>query len=342
VKLLNVRIASALLAAGLLAAAGAAAAFADDGDRDRAARVALALAAPKHAPAARPKEAPAGGIAAAELPARADKKGGCACPCCDKCPACPPALWPDVKAVRDSCTRIRRGGAMGSATCVWTDGARSVVLTAAHVLDHAGVVEVRVDGKWVAGSVIRSDAAADLAAALVPAALPAVKVAASDPARGAKVLMVGCTTLWSRGAINGGAALNGTSVYTLGYDSDSGDSGAGVFCGGELVGVHCGKFGARAPADPYCVAARPVREFLGGVLVSRGGKVVPSEPVQMPALAKPADDFELWMIDGRFVRVPKGQRPSLGGCPGGVCPPAPPYPAPGRPSCPNGRCPPPR
>jgi hypothetical protein len=282
-----------------------------DGERDRCARAALALSAAERT------------LVTAPAPHAKDKPP---CPCGDNCkckdgtcPACPAAAA-DLAKVRDSLVRVNCGRASGSGTVVWSEGGRSVVLTAAHVVETADDVTVRGSGKTHKAQIIGADAASDLAALLVAAELPAVKVSAADPVAGTEVLMVGCTSLWSRGTVEG----FDRHTYLLGYDSDSGDSGAGVFVAGELVGVHCGKVGPTAETctTPYCCGAKPVRAFLAKVFRRAGNKTVPVEPAAAIAAAKPKpDEYDTWLVNGQFVRVPKGQRPSFA------------------PACPNGRCP---
>lgn len=277
---------------------------------------------------AMPAPAPIDWTLRADPPAKSPDAGagkGGACPDCAKCPHC------DGRQLRDALVRVRSGDGSGSGTVVWSGDGKSVVLTAAHVLSRGAEHTVRAAGKWHAAQVLASDPAADLAALLVAAPLPAAPVADADPADGAEVTMYGVTSLWSRGAITGGMTLEGRAVYTLGYDSDGGDSGGGVFANGHLVGVHCGKVGdtRAAVGKPYCTAAGPVRAFLARVLKRDGAKtVLVDQPKAAPApKAVPVPKAALadtLVIGGvTYTRGADGVYRSAGAGP----------------SCPNGKCP---
>lgn len=286
-------------------------------DRDRDARVALAFASQTVKPT----------VIFTAPPPKA--KAGCACgpfcDCCGCCDKCPPATSAKPSP-RDSLVRVTVGNGSGSGTVIWSANGRSVILTAAHVVTIGPEPRVRALAKWHAAKLLARDEAADLAALVVEVELPAVPVSESDPQIGAAVEMFGVTSLWSKGKIT---ASEG-SVYLLGCDtgpedySDSGDSGGGVFVRNELVGVHCGKFSQSR--SPYCAATKPIRTFLAKVFRRDGSQVVLIEPVaakpaQKAATTKP-DEYDLWLIQGRYYYVPKGTTPNFGGS-----------------SCPNGRCP---
>lgn len=253
-----------------------------------------------------PEEATAKAKAALALAGTCADKCPCADKCdCDpksKCPACPTCSTV-AKSPRDSLVRVKSGDGSGSGIVVWTDGKRSVILTAAHVLTAGKIADVRAEGKWHRAEVLASDASADLAALLVSVTLPAAKVAESDPPVGAEVTMYGVTSLWSKGTIDGRESIRFGSGgqgdrYVFKTDpgndySDAGDSGGGVFYRGELVGVHCGRSGAtqQATVSPYCAGAKSVRALLGGLLQRDGGKTVlaakPTPPAAKPVQAVP-------------------------------------------------------
>jgi S1-C subfamily serine protease len=325
----------------LLGLAGANARGADDPDRDRKARLSLALAPVGKSSSDRDRDARVAlalseypvALAVAPQPKSKDKPGLCSCgpncPCGDTCPACPsakPTGRAERNRIRDALVRVRQENGQGSGTVIWSEGGRSVVLTAAHVVEGAAGVTVRGEGQTYPARVLAQDPAADLAALLVEAELPAIAVSDADPSDGAEVLMFGLTSLWSKGTIKGRERLEWGDRYLLAYDSDSGDSGGGVFYRGELVGVHCGKCGPtrETATTPYCTSAKPVRSFLARVFRRDGKKLVPVEPATVkparPATAKP-DEYDTWLINGQFVRVPKGQRPNFAApCPNGRCP----------------------
>jgi S1-C subfamily serine protease len=292
---------SKLALAALLVSAALSGVRADDGSRDRDARAALALSGcGKNTPcphdrAARAalalsEAAPAGHAGAvAPAPKAKDRPAAKSCICGDnckcaagKCPACPTS---DLALVRDSLVRVKTPGGQGSGTVVYSKKEKSVVLTAAHVVATGSAYEVRSQGKWHKAELIAADPAADLAALLVGAELPAAAVGAKDPADGAEVLMLGVTSLWSKGTVANRYRLGQAEVFELRYDSDSGDSGGGVFAGGSLVGVHCGKVNG----NPYCASGKAVRAFLESCLSAEGPKVPApraSAPVR-PALCGP-------------------------------------------------------
>ena len=286
----------------------------DRTERDRKARVALALAAARphtwptatapmpHAPKASGALLDWSDVCGAKSkpmasPAKAPtkQKSGCSCgPACDCCGSCSGC---SINKLRDSLVRVRRSvatptdgrTASGSGTVIWTDGKQSLILTAAHVVNAGtGPVEVRASGHWYAGAVLAKDDAGDVAAILVAAALPAAAVAEHAPEVGADVTMIGCTSLWSKGPLAGSIKLDSGSFLLVGGDadqfSDSGDSGGGVFAGGKLVGVHCGKVGA--PAKSYCANTAAVKKLLGQVLVADGAKISLRRP--SPAKSAPS------------------------------------------------------
>lgn len=308
----------------------------DTGDRDRKARVALALA--QGTDSCRDRDARVAlALAESRQPittAPAPRKSAPLCPCCDdcKCPGgCPCAggkstKGDDLSKVRDALVRVRCGSAQGSGTVIWSDGSRSVVLTAAHVVAGGGELSVRGEGKTYPAQLLGRDDTADLAALVVSAKLPAVRVAIADPADGADVLLVGMTSLWSKGKIDRREEWRGGETYLLGagYESDSGDSGGGVFVGADLVGVHCGKVGANRDSvnTPYAVGAKPIRTFLAR-LFKRSGSVTVLIDVPAPAIARtPAQPTVPSNCPGGVCPLPSFSLPSYpsGGCPGGQCP----------------------
>ena len=266
------------------------------------------------------------------------------CPCGDRCPC---VGRDDLAKVRDSLVRVRSGDGQGSGTVIWSANGQSVVLTAAHVLTDGAALTVRGSGKTHTATVLAVDRSADLAALLVAVGLPAVRVTGSDPADGADVLLVGMTSLWSRGKIEGRKQFAGGEQYLLGggYESDSGDSGGGVFVAGELCGVHCGKAGdsPTSTRTPYAAGVKPVRAFLATVFRRDGARFVPvvsggRKPPVEPTTAVPAMAGVITTTSGRQIR-PNGRGGwEYVGDPG-FAPPAYLPAAPFNPACPNGRCP---
>jgi S1-C subfamily serine protease len=208
------------------------------------------------------------------------------CDCRGQC--CPAAN------VKESLVRVRRGAASGSGTVVWSDGSRSVVLTAWHVIEAgAGEVGIRAGGKWHAGELLAKDEPNDLAAVLVGAGLTATPVATTGPAVGDEVCMVGVTSIFSRGkvsAVESARYLIGDPAAGPDY-SDGGDSGAGVFFRGKLVGVHQGKASdsPNAPGTPYCANLKVVAAFAAAVF--KDGKPVAPAVAKSPANPAAAPPF---------------------------------------------------
>ena len=257
-----------------------------------------------------------------------------ACQCGPDCTGAKKAADP-----RDSLVRVRAGNAQGSGTVIYAARGQSVILTAAHVVEHGGDLSVRGQGRTHPATVLASDRASDLAALLVEVELPAARLSASDPADGAEVVMIGMTSLFSRGKISGRETLNGHEqiVYATAADSDGGDSGAGVYYEGALCAVHVGKIGTEASAKPRAVSVRVVRAFLSRVFRREGARFVPVVPVPVAkavapgAPANPSQPGDVWTTSGAVIRQGAdgvwryvGQAPrsnAAPNCPSGKCPP---------------------
>lgn len=259
-------------------------------------------------------------------------------PPCDKCETCPHCgKGAKERDPRDSLVRVRKGNAQGSGTVVHSGLGWSVVLTANHVVDGGGALTVRGDGRTYPAQVVAQDKDSDLAALLVPADLPAVKVSTADLDAGADVVMVGMSSILSRGKVSSRETLGGREVlhYATHEDSDSGDSGAGVFVKGELVGVHCGKSYSAPGAKgvPHATAGKPVRAFLKRVFAGevKAQPTAPSAPTSAPG----ASNADLVTASGATIRL---------GSDGvyryvGEAPSAPRFLPAFRPSCAGGNCP---
>ncbi|VTS01512.1 unnamed protein product [Gemmata massiliana] len=296
-----------------------------DLDRERKVRVALALAGPsKSKPSAAPapkEKSPKTGCGCATAPGGVGTCGSYPCPANGgrgPCPCENKSPTSDLGKVRDAVVRVSCGNGSGSGTVVWSEGGRSAVLTAAHVLGTGTDPRVRGNGRWHKAEVLGRDDAADLAVLLVAVELPAVRVAEADPRAGDDVLMVGVTSLWSKGRIVGLDTFNGHECFLFGCDtgaddySDSGDSGAGVFVRGELVAVHCGKVTlTNFERTPYAASARPIRTLLARVLRRDGSKVIPVATAPISPAPIPTAPTSA---------APTYYYPSFGGCSNGSCP----------------------
>ncbi len=237
----------------------------------------------------------------------------------------PPQKLP-TRDVRDSLVRVRRGNAQGSGTVVHRGEGWSLVLTCEHVVSAApGEITCRCDGTTYPALVVEVDAGADLAVLLITADLPAVKVAENAPNDGDSVTLIGMTSLVSRCRVSGREELGGREVllYGTASDSDSGDSGGGVFHEGKLCGVHCGKVEGRTP---HATATGPVRKLLARVLADDG--TLRAKPQPAPKAAQNASQAPqtgtLRTTSGR-VLVPTGNGTYRYADEG--------------PACPNGKCP---
>lgn len=205
----------------------------------------------------------------------------------------------------------------GTGTVIHSEGGRSLIITAAHVVeDGNGTLSVttssgvRHSATYLFGSRVRHTGPGmiavdgpDLALLEVNVALPAVPVAESEPGLRARV------RLWGYG---GGRfrAIVGEALGFARFESPpnslsslptiSGDSGGGVINdAGELVAVHSGTDGNRARHVPLSV----VREFLKGKV--KESRDLPAVVAHLP-VAAPADPG--WSVTGNSTAPVPGCR----------------------------------
>lgn len=166
----------------------------------------------------------------------------------------------ELDVLRDASVRVWCGDAGGSGTVVFAEPGRSVVLTAAHVVEHGAAVTVRAEGRTLPAKVLLTDRAADLCALEVRRELPAVVSVSDEWDAGDDVLMIGGSSIWSKGKARGTEQLNDRPNLLADYESISGDSGGGVFVRGSLVAVHVGRYGnrARCPCKLTAFVARAI------------------------------------------------------------------------------------
>lgn len=162
-----------------------------------------------------------------------------------------------LSRLADSSVEIEMNGSRGSGTVVWSDGKRTRVLTALHVVADGGNFSVTYRGKSCAATTEDIDAANDLALAYVFCNLGAkpIKVAKVEPQAYEHVWLMG--NLWGNPRTPGMGVISNTTSKILGralplyhvvatmYHGDSG--GTLVNANGELVGV------------PSCVDTAPVQ-----------------------------------------------------------------------------------
>lgn len=167
----------------------------------------------------------------------------------------------ELDVLRDASVRVWCGDAGGSGTVVFAEPGRSVILTAAHVVDHGAPVTVRADGRTLPARVLLTDRAADVVALEVRRELSAVVSVSDEWDTGDEVLMVGGSSIWSKGKARGAQQLNDRPNLLADYESISGDSGGGVFVRGSLVAVHVGRIGdrARCPCRLTAFVAKAIR-----------------------------------------------------------------------------------
>lgn len=176
----------------------------------------------------------------------------------------------ELDVLRDASVRVWCGDAGGSGTVVFAEPGRSVIVTAAHVVDRGGAVEVRAGGKPLPAKVILTDRDSDWAALEVARELPAVVAVGDDVRAGDAALLIGGSSVWTRGVVvralevREPGSQQWVDTWLIDYPSTSGDSGGGVFVRGQLVAVHVGRYGkggeyARAPRHFAAFCAKAIR-----------------------------------------------------------------------------------
>lgn len=222
-----------------------------------------------------------------------------------------PLYRTELDVLRDASVRVWCGDAGGSGTVVFAEPGRSIVVTAAHVIEGGGKLTVRADGKTFPARVILTDRNSDFAALEVARQLPCVVAVGDEVRAGDEVLMIGGSSGHSRGKVAAFDRHNDRDVILADYDSISGDSGGGVFVRGQLVAVHVGRYGERARA-PFKLAAFVAKAIRG----ERASAPAPSsvgDPVPMklpPASVKTASGSE---CPGGVCSLPKAA-PPVSGC----------------------------
>jgi hypothetical protein len=189
--------------------------------------------------------------------------------------------------------------ASGSGTVVACENGRSLVLTNRHVCPTLGAGKFfELSGKRYPAFCCCVDDRADLALLLVDAELPACVVASKCPADGTEVKQYGCSHAGPQKPKQGliqrflGWFRDGRPVTHSGINTEQGDSGCGVFAGGELVAVTWGENGS-------CVHLSDVRRLLG--VFAEKTKAFPklgAATVEAPAAPTPQPAFRPLMLGG--------------------------------------------
>ncbi len=177
------------------------------------------------------------------------------------------------------------GRILGSGTLIDVDGSSGIVITCSHLF-REGVGQVTVtfpDVPSVQGTVLKLDAAADLAAIAIPApAIDPVEIAEQHPERGEPVVSCGYGSdgrlFCNRGQVLGYVVIvggRGRETLELSGAARQGDSGGPVLNQrGLLVGVLFGTNGRVVDAT-YCGR---VRAFLAGLSTRFGGRAGEQSP----------------------------------------------------------------
>jgi len=214
-------------------------------------------------------------------------------------------------------------GYKGTGTVVWAEGGKSYIVTNYHVVeDNRGtfVVEHNTSGKRYPARIGHRSPEGDAVVLEVDTVLPAAVLGADEPA-GTPVTHYGNTTGPKRGRVVGYGSVSvgnwsGEQLYTD-YESDSGDSGAGVFNDrGELVGVHWG--GSSGDGRRRVVPVGVVRRLLAWTTARTAPRLAARLADRNPAGAVAAAVG--------VAAAPKAAGPcpcplAGGDCPGGKCAP---------------------
>lgn len=231
-----------------------------------------------------------------------------------------PVLRTELDVLRDASVRVWCGDAGGSGTVVFAEPGRSVIVTAAHVIEHGGKLTVRADGKTYPARVILTDRNSDFAALEVQRELPFVVAVSDDAKAGDEVLMIGGSSGHSRGKVAAFDRHNDRDVILADYESISGDSGGGVFVRGQLVAVHVGRYGerARAPFRLAAFVARAIRGEKAAALPVAPSSVGDAVPMKQPPAVKTASAAE--PCPGGVCALPKATYAGpVSSCAGGNC-----------------------
>jgi len=148
--------------------------------------------------------------------------------------------WSPKAEHQKAAVRVRHGNAGGSGVCIWSNGDTLVVLTAAHVVEGAGLTRIYWrDGKTTLGSVVGSDKFNDIAViqCKFKGRVTTIPLASQPPPEGVKIEILGFggpqDTLrrFYGKVIETGDKLS-AQAYLL-----SGDSGSGMIYKGTVVGI---------------------------------------------------------------------------------------------------------
>lgn len=149
----------------------------------------------------------------------------------------------------------------GSGNCIAKKGEKRLILTNKHVLKEVNDVWVVKNSKLIRGTIeFINGGEDDIAAFSVPLDIPVAKLASKNPSIGDEVYHFGKTSGKTSGKVIGFVDFlkpNGSTYTEITSDNLSivGDSGSGVFCRGEFIGLNSGRIG---PVDAGLACSVPV------------------------------------------------------------------------------------
>jgi hypothetical protein len=217
----------------------------------------------------------------------------------------------ELDVLRDSFVRVRTDRFGGSGVVAWSEPGRSLVFTCWHVVNDGSPVVVRTGGRTLPARIVEVDKAADVALLEVARELPAVVAVEADaPAVGDEVVMLGASSIWSKGKVLDTEDANGRPSASGSFEGYSGDSGGPVFCRGVLVGIVRG-VGVQDGRAKFSTKV--------GAMLVRGIK---REPVAAKAIYPNANTRPAYLPEPapKVNSAAPVALPASGGCAGGNCP----------------------
>ncbi len=283
-------------------------------------------------------------------------------------PAYLPPLEPPVARVaaeteasadpRTACVTVQWKQYLGSGTCIYSEGGKSLVLTCNHIYNEASdgsTAAYPLDGAVThkgtryTATAVAGDGAADLALVIVDGTLPVARLAVTAAAPGDKIVHYGNASgtgpSGSRGTVVSPWPnyVNPSCHFEYAGLAIEGDSGAGVFnTSGELVAVVCGRTGFSRTNNGRGTPVTAIRvtvtqkapfrlfpRFRTWLDSRRGASAAPMGRIEPPAAVtihiSPDGTVNELHADGVFRAVPGAAKRSPAvaeppACEGGRCP----------------------
>lgn len=176
-----------------------------------------------------------------------------------------------LPAIMPSVVLVNVGAGLGSGVCFKTDGPNSYILTNTHVVNAGSCYTIIKDGcPNIIASLVKKDAAVDLAILRVNKVYPPCTLAASPAVAGQSVCVCGSPSGLSD-SVSVGLVSHANRNDGLWFQTDAhinpGNSGGGIFNeSGELVGISVAKM-----SDPlidgigFGIKLEHVKMFIQGV-----------------------------------------------------------------------------